>query len=230
MTRLFAAMALAAAAFFSSGAAEARSSQALPQGSYLDTCRDLYVEGNTLYGECQDNRGKWKKTWISGYNYCAGDIYNNNGVLDCRGGRKPAEPSGPAKPAAGSLPDGPWAKTCRDPALDGTILRANCQDSRGTWRPTWIDLRQCPSRYIGNEDGLLVCMAAPPPPAPALKPGYDTLPRGSWTDTCRSGVIKRGVMRAECSTSDGRWMVSDLDLAGCRRNAVGNANGKLTCE
>lgn len=227
MTRLLAALALAAATFFSTGAAEAKG-QPLPEGSYLESCRNLYIEGNTLYGECQDSRSKWKKTWISGYDYCAGDIFNNNGVLDCRGGRKPA--AAPAKPATGGLPDGPWTKTCRDPALDGTILRANCQDSRGTWRPTWIDLRQCSSRYIGNDDGLLVCLAAPAPAAPALKTGYDTLPRGSWTDTCRSGAVKNGQMRAECYTADGRWLVSDLDLKSCRRNAVGNAGGRLTCE
>ncbi|BCW88467.1 hypothetical protein sos41_16070 [Alphaproteobacteria bacterium SO-S41] len=227
MTRFLAALALAAAALFSTGAAEARPA-ALPEGSYLDSCRDLYVEGSTLYGECQNNAGKWKKTWISNYGYCDGDIYNNNGVLDCRGGRLP-EQAAPSKPSGG-LPAGPWTKTCRDPALDGSILRANCKDNRGTWRPTWIDLRQCSSRTIGNDDGLLVCLAAAEPPAPVLVPMRDTLPKGSWVDSCRSGVVKQYQMRAECyRATDGKWLISDVNLKTCKRG-VGNRDGNLACE
>src|SRR5262245_11527413 len=116
MTRVLTLAALAAALFVAAPSAEAR--QSLPEGSYLDTCRNLYIEGDTLYGECQDNRGKWKKTWISGYQYCDGDIVNNNGVLDCRGGRRPDEAE-PAAPAEGGLPAGNWAKTCRDAVMDG---------------------------------------------------------------------------------------------------------------
>jgi hypothetical protein len=228
MTRLLAALALAAATFCLTAPAEARQGS-VPEGSYLDSCRNTYVEGNTLYGECQDSRGKWKKTWISNFDYCTGDIYNNNGVLDCRGGSAPAAKAPP--PPAGGLPGGPWSKTCRDPALDGSVLRATCKDNRGTWRPTWIDLRQCASRNIGNDDGLLVCLAAPvEPEAPALVPMRDTLPKGSWLDSCRSGVVKQYQMRAECVRGDGSWLVSDLNLKTCKRNAVTSRNGMLACE
>lgn len=85
MIRLLTLATFVAAAFSISPAAEART---VPEGSYQDSCRNAYVDGDTLYGECKNNAGKYKKTWISGYIYCDGDLVNVNGVLDCHGGRK----------------------------------------------------------------------------------------------------------------------------------------------
>lgn len=224
MSRYLTLAALAAALFVAAPSAEAR--QSLPEGSYLDSCRNLYVDGDTLYGECQDSRGKWKKTWISGYAYCDGDIVNNNGVLDCQGGRLPDQDE-PAAPAAGDLPAGDWSKTCRDAVLDGYVLRASCKDNRGTWRPTWIDMRQCKSNTVGNDDGLLVCLAAAPPKA-AVVALRDTLPGGDWTETCRSAAVKNYQMRGECFDGNG-WLVSDLDLKKCKHGRVSNSGGRLIC-
>lgn len=234
MFRIAAALALAAAALMPQAAAA--TGDALPRGSYLESCRELYVDGDTLYGECRDKRGRWKKTWISGYAYCGGDIFNNNGVLDCRGDRlpPPAPPPPPATPPAdaapdaeGALPPGPWTKTCRDAVVDGSVLRATCKDTRNVWRPTWIDLATCRQGEIANQDGLLVCVA---PPVPALVPLRDTLPKGSWLDSCRSGAVKNYQMRAECYSNQGKWLISDLDLKRCKRGTVANKNGVLACD
>lgn len=229
MSRFLTLAALAAALFAATPAAEARTN--LPEGSYLDSCRNLYVEGDTLYGECRDSRNKWKKTWISGYAYCEGDIINNNGVLDCAGGVR-SEPSSPG-PSRGrgddDLPGGNWSETCRDAVLDGYILRASCKDRRNTWRPTWIDLRQCKSGYVDNEDGLLVCAAAPRPAAPVIEPMKDTLPRGPWVDSCRNAAVKQSQLRGECFDGEA-WVISDLDMRKCKRNSVVNNGGRLRCE
>lgn len=236
----FAAQLAAVAALAS--AAGAAPGTPLPRGSYLESCRELYIDGDTLRGECLNDSGEWKKTWIAGYVYCGGDIYNNNGVLDCRPGvpppagppvpAQPATPPPPAEPAsgaaaAGALPPGPWSKTCRDGVVEGTVLRATCRDSRKVWRATWIDLATCTGGEIANRDGLLVCVA---PPAPALVALRDTLPKGSWLDTCRSGAVRDYRMRAECYSDQGKWLISDLDLKRCKRGTVRNKNGVLACD
>ena len=229
MNRLFAFAALAFAAFTASGAAQA---ETVPNGTYTSTCRSLTVDGDTLYAECQNSRGKWKKTWISGFQYCDGDIYNNDGVLDCNGGRLPDRKSGATpipRDAKRDLPLGPWVDTCRDAIVDGSVLRATCRDTRGTWRPTWIDLRQCRGD-IANDDGLLVCIASRETSSPQLTLLRDTLPQGSWTDFCRSGAVKQYQMRAECYGGDDQWFVTDLDLKKCKKNSVSSVKGRLRCD
>ena len=251
----------AAAACLVSGAASA---QSLPAGSYRESCRELYVEGKTLYGECQNDRGAWKKTWITGFANCVGEIVNYDGLLDYRAPtrrvteRAPATKRTPtpelaptrrmdvapapaptpaptpkvemraaptAAPARG-LPGGDWTRTCRDAALDGQILRATCRDSRGTWRQTWLDLRQCRGD-VANEDGLLVCKT---PAAPAVVALRDVLPIGQWTASCRSAAVRQYQMRAECHDGRGQWLTTDLDLRTCKRGSVSVREGRLRCD
>ena len=161
--------------------------------------------------------------------YCDGDIANKDGVLDCVGGRKTiAEASGDS-PAASRLPTGPWSSSCRDPIVDGNVLRATCRDEGGTWRPTWIDLRQCRGGDIDNEDGLLVCIAAPPP-EPEVLPMRDTLPQGDWIESCRSAAVQNYQMRGECFDGVDRWLITDINLKKCKRNRVTVDDGHLVCD
>jgi len=229
MARLI--LAALAACFTMAGAASAADA---PQGSYLETCRNPYVEGDKLHAECQDDAGKWKKTWLQGYQYCAGDITNEDGLLKCNGGRLTEdEVNGPAGAATrGELPSGPWTETCRDGVLNGTILRASCQDRNGIWRSTFLDLATCTGE-IGNVDGQLVCLlAAAPPPggSPKLMAMRDTLPTGKWVQFCRSATLANYLMRAECYAGDGQWQTSNLDLSTCTTTDVTSNGGRLVCQ
>jgi hypothetical protein len=225
-------LAAIAACFVMTGAAAAAG---VPQGTYLETCRNAAVDGNRLNAECQDDAGKWKKTWLEGFQYCAGDIVNENGLLKCNGGRLTEEEvNGPAGAAArGELPSGPWAETCRDGVIDGSFLRATCPDRNGTMRQTFIDLTTC-SGEIGNVDGQLVCLqaAAPPPPSavPKLTAMRDTLPTGKWVQYCRSAALTNYMMRAECWAGNGQWQTSDLDLSTCPTTDVTSNGGRLVCQ
>lgn len=223
-------LAALAACFAMSGLAAAA---APPDGSYLGSCRNARVEGDKLHAECRDDAGKWKKTWLQGYIYCAGDIANENGLLVCHGGRlTEEEAAGSAGSAArGELPPGPWRETCRDGVLDGAILRASCKDTRGAWRLTFIDLATCDGE-VGNIDGQLVCLiAAPPPPAaPKLMAMRDTLPTGKWVQFCRAATLVNYMMRAECYAGNGQWRTSDLDLSTCSTTDVTSNGGRLACQ
>lgn len=224
-------LAALAACFSMSGAAAA---QQVPPGTYLESCRDAFIEGERLNAECRNDADKWKKTWLDGYRYCDGDIANNNGLLVCNGGRlTEEEANAPAAAAArGDLPAGPWRENCRGPALDGTLLYAECQDNAGTWRASSIDLSQCTGE-VGNVNGVLTClMAVPPPPSgsPKLTAMRDTLPTGKWVQYCRSAALTNYMMRAECYAGDGRWQTSDLDLSTCTTTDVTSNGGRLVCQ
>ena len=178
---------------------------AAARGSYLESCRELWRRWRQLRGECLERFGRVKKTWIAGYAHCGGDIYNNNGVLDCRPGvPPPAGPPVPAQPATPPPPEPasgaaaagaaarPWSKTRRDGGGRGDRAAGDLPGSRKVWRRPGSDLATCTGGEIANRDGLLVCVA---PPAPALVALGDTLPKGSWLDTCcpaRSGTTGCG--------------------------------------
>ncbi len=55
-----------------------------PHGSYQQTCQNIQVSGNTLRASCQKKNGKWKSTSLNNFQYCRGDIQNDNGKLRCR--------------------------------------------------------------------------------------------------------------------------------------------------
>ena len=86
----------------------------VPQGSYLHSCRDIKMQGQTLAAVCRKADGREQGSYLADVNRCTGDIANINGTLQCnRGsGAPPAAaspgygpPRGPAPPP-GSAPPG----------------------------------------------------------------------------------------------------------------------------
>ena len=57
--------------------------QYMPQGSYLQTCRDVGVQGDTLFAVCRTVDGRGQRAQLPGVSRCVGDIGNNNGNLQC---------------------------------------------------------------------------------------------------------------------------------------------------
>src|SRR5262249_39545965 len=102
--------------------------QAQPNGSYLQTCRNVSVAGKyrpdaLLTAECQSKKGYWRQSGLY-YKSCRGDIYNDNGTLRCQGGQA-------GNP--GSLPPGSWRASCREAYLDVGTLHAECHRTNGPW-------------------------------------------------------------------------------------------------
>jgi hypothetical protein len=56
----------------------------LPAGSYVQTCRNVYVNGSMLSGSCQASNGQYFQTSLN-INQCRGgtDIANIDGRLQC---------------------------------------------------------------------------------------------------------------------------------------------------
>lgn len=54
-----------------------------PRGSYIHTCQNINISGNTLQATCQKRNGKTRQTSLKNYRSCVGEIVNNNGKLQC---------------------------------------------------------------------------------------------------------------------------------------------------
>ena len=57
--------------------------QGTPQGSYLQTCTDIQIEGNALSATCRGTGNREQRSSLAGFRRCVGDIGNSNGVLQC---------------------------------------------------------------------------------------------------------------------------------------------------
>jgi hypothetical protein len=55
----------------------------LPPGSYIATCKDVRLQGTTLYATCNDGKDHWLTASLRDVQKCNGDIANQNGALRC---------------------------------------------------------------------------------------------------------------------------------------------------
>jgi CVNH domain len=54
-----------------------------PNGSYIQSCKEIHANGDDLHARCQTGDGGWHNTKLDDYNKCHGDIVNDNGNLHC---------------------------------------------------------------------------------------------------------------------------------------------------
>lgn len=109
----------------------------VPNGSYLNTCRDEYVtRGGTLVAECRTDRGRWVEASLP--LPCYGDVANRDGNLVCRGDRGPDY----------AVPNGPYLDDCVEPRVSRyNVLLAECQTRRGQWVNASLQL-PCDGRVV----------------------------------------------------------------------------------
>jgi hypothetical protein len=74
--------------------AEPAAAQGLPQGSYLQSCTRVRLQGDNLIAVCRRADGGEQRTSLAGVYRCVGDIGNMNGTLTCNygGGAAPPPP------------------------------------------------------------------------------------------------------------------------------------------
>ena len=122
-------------------------SNSMPRGTWRASCRDARKDSGTLYARCDTGSGSWRDTSLDLDDCPSRIIDNSRGNLVCRSGG-----------AYGfTLPQGSWRTTCRNGSMDGPVVFAECNNGSGSWQSTSFDLRNCPSRALGNRRGNLVC-------------------------------------------------------------------------
>lgn len=129
------------------------SAQPVPSGSYRATCKDINVDrgrdGPVLSAVCESRNGNARESRVR-LRDCRGEVYNDNGRLKCDGREVNAE-----RWWVNEMPRGSWQQSCRDARVDGGTLRAVCDNGRGEWKRTSMDVRRC--RDIVNDRGRLTC-------------------------------------------------------------------------
>jgi hypothetical protein len=55
----------------------------IPPGSYMATCKDIRLQGTSLYASCNDGKDRWTKAQLRDAHKCSGDIGNYHGELRC---------------------------------------------------------------------------------------------------------------------------------------------------
>ncbi len=125
-------------------AAISSSASALPAGSYLQSCQNVYQMGDVLKANCRTKAGALRATTyqISKCRKPGDNLSNIDGRLRC----------------AEALPGGTYRSTCRNDyvVLDG-ILYSYCETISGEYTPSQIKVSSCVGGVIANINGRLVC-------------------------------------------------------------------------
>jgi hypothetical protein len=119
----------------------------LPGGSWLRGCNSPHMSGATVHANCSTGSGSYQRSAFDMRNCPTWALGNNNGNLFCEGSRN----------FQGDLPGGSWQNSCNAPRKHGSVFTASCNVAHGGQRTTSIDLHGCPSRVVGNNDGVLYC-------------------------------------------------------------------------
>jgi CVNH domain len=197
-----------------------------PQGSYMQTCRDVRARYNTLWARCETSNGQWINTSLDNFSQCPGGIVNIEGQLRCGGyGRdrdydRDHDGDRDHNWRGGGQPRGSYEQSCRDISVQGDRLRARCQTSDGRWLDAALDdFDRCVGDIV-NYEGRLGC----------TRRGGRSVPQGTYSQTCRQIYVDGDFLRAQCETRDGHWTWTQLnDWDGCRSGIV-NLNGQLHCD
>ena len=177
---------------------------AQPAGGYQQSCQNSSVQGTTLRSSCKDRSGRFHDASLENFRQCIGDIFNDNGRLNCSRGAP--------------VPSGDYTGSCEQIAVSGTDLRANCFTRNRRLHATVLtNFRHCAGN-ISNNDGELVCKRDGPPP-----------PAGGYLESCRDVWIEGQTLHAKCRTITGAELDTTLNNIGQCRTPIVNINSTLSC-
>lgn len=180
-----------------------------PKGTYVESCRDTWMDRTTLRSTCKgagSHDDTWYHTHIADVAACKTPVANIYGCLACDKGDK--------------VPAGTYHTTCCGNTRHGDLLSAACQTRDGNWNRSTFDLAAACRTDVYNLDGFLTCMRG----------DFDP-PGGSYIQTCRDIIAKKGgTLTALCLTKHGSWSKTTLNLGGCYPGAeIWNDDGGLHC-
>jgi hypothetical protein len=191
----------------------AKPAAALPPGSYLSSCRNIQQSGTIVNAQCTNAAGKYISTSINMRQCPGGPVGNNNGTLFCEAGG-----------SGWKVPAGSWQTTCRNGRMVGSVFHAECTNWAGQiYRLSSLNIANCPSRLVGNNNGILFCEGGGGGPV-------GNLPGGSWRSSCRDGRMVGYQVYASCTDDRSNYRSTEYNMHNCPGWALGNRNGILFCE
>ncbi|MGI3170435.1 CVNH domain-containing protein [Pseudooceanicola sp. C21-150M6] len=180
--------------------------QALPPGSYADSCRNMAFSNDVLTAQCKTKNGNWRGTALHKVSLCQSNVRNDDGNLRC---------TFPDIAAAGSFRD-----SCIDPHATNSQLYATCRRKDGSYSAASLIHWKACTTGIENDDGRLVCTFPGSKPAGTYQTSCDNI----WAPI----VNDRHWLRATCRKQNGSYVYAETVLGDCRA-AVRNMDGVLDC-
>ncbi|MGB8817162.1 MAG: CVNH domain-containing protein [Rhizobiaceae bacterium] len=113
------------------------------RGTFYASCAACSVDGGSnLTCRCTKQNGLVGRETSIALSFCSRSGPNNtNGYLTCA-----------------PIIRGSWAQSCTVPLIyRRSMLTAQCKDTSGNYQPTEINLDDCPSMNIENNNGRLQC-------------------------------------------------------------------------
>ena len=202
-----------------SGSGSGSGSMGQWSGSFLDSCRDIFVDKQgKLQATCRKSNGTYKRSNLQAFKCPSYRAGNRNGNLVCESGDSSSGNMGQWR--------GSFGNSCRDISSDSYgNLTATCQAANGGWRRTSLSPRQCSSYQAGNRDGNLFCESG--------DGGSQNVNqwRGSFGNSCRDiSADSNGTLTATCQAANGGWRRTSLSPRQCSSYQAGNRDGNLFCE
>lgn len=175
------------------------SAQAIPGGSYQQSCTNVVVRGDRLSAVCNGSQGSSMRSSIS-LRRCQGtDIANVNGRLSCNGSTY----SGNGNDGYGN--NGKHAH--RRHHRDGDD-RSN-GDGNGGYNNGYGN--------GGRDNGY------------GNQRYGTTATNGSYLQSCSNVQTRGGMITATCPSANGTQITSTINAARCNGGDIANVNGRLQC-
>jgi len=188
--------------------------QMVPEGSYLESCSAIRMNGTLLSATCNRAAGGTARTSVDIRDCTAGNIENHDGTLAC---------TSTTAAEFNYLPGGSYLESCSGISRSGLVLSATCSAPNGSQVQSSLDLTTCRhGAGIQNRNGNLACGAG----------GRWTggLPQGSYRQSCQELSMSGMTLSASCTNPNGSLVRTSLDVTRCQwGSGIRNENGQLTC-
>jgi hypothetical protein len=195
----------------------------VPPGGYQNSCRNMYMQGPTLFSQCTAPNGQWINSSLNVSRCAQGTIANTNGQLTCQhyGG------GGGGGGGHYGIPSGGYQNSCRNAYMRGSVLTAQCTAPNGAWVTSSLDTSRCAPGAIANSNGQLTCSGG----GGGGGGGYNgRVPAGGYQNSCRNISMNGPTLYAQCTAPNGAWINSQLNVSRCVHGTISNNNGRLGCQ
>jgi CVNH domain len=181
------------------------SAQAVPSGSYQQSCTNIRVRGNQLTARCTNTQGVAVRSTIA-LNSCRnGDIGNSNGQLTCLGANNGYGNGNHRRHHNGQ--DNGYGNGGYNNGHHGDNDRNNGGYNNGGYNNGGYN-------NGGYNNGRYNNGAAP---------------GGSYQSSCTNVQMSGSTLSATCTSPNGGSITSSINASRCRGMDIANLNGRLVC-
>lgn len=182
---------------------------AVPNGSYQNSCTDIGWDGVTVSANCRTTTNQIISSTLN-YATCqsGSTLSNEHGHLIC-------------DQLSPNIPQGSYQGSCKQINWNGISLSAECKNTTGEYLSTSLSTLSCTTGgTVSNNHGHLECDQL-----------SSNLPQGSYLQSCKYISFNGENLSATCSNTVGYPIKSTLGIGACDDGStISNVHGHLSCD